>query len=68
MEPLVVPLSVILIAWISDRARGRPDALCGVCIKATGPLAQHFADLAKGRLGAVSIINPARLDACLLAS
>lgn len=48
-----------LLAWL--RAHGvAPAQLAGVCIESTGRLPQHFAALAKGRLGLVSIINPAR--------
>jgi transposase len=47
-----------LLKWVG--AQGTPPAqLAGVCIESTGRLSQQFADLAKGRLGAVSIINPA---------
>ncbi len=48
-----------LLAWLKGQGL-RPAALGGVCIESTGRLAQHFAALAKGRLGEVSIINPAR--------
>jgi transposase len=48
-----------LLAWIKVQGV-RPEDLDGLCIESTGRLAQHFATLAKGRLGEVSIINPAR--------
>lgn len=48
-----------LLAWLKAQSVG-PEILDGVCIESTGRLAQQFVKLAKGRLGAVSIINPAR--------
>jgi transposase len=51
-----------LLAWL--RAQGvETSQLDGLCIESTGRLAQQFATLAKGRLGAISIINPARSKA-----
>lgn len=71
-----------LLAWL--RAQGvAPDELAGVCVESTGPYSHHFAAYANGRLGPISIINPARsrtfartlgvqhktdeVDACVLA-
>jgi len=48
-----------LLKWLRDQGTA-PSQLAGVCVESTGRLSQHFADLAKGRLGSVSIINPAR--------
>ena len=48
-----------LLTWLHTQGV-MPAQLAGVCIESTGRLAQHFSTLAKGRLGAVSIINPAR--------
>ena len=71
-----------LLAWL--RAEGvAPDELAGVCVESTGQYSHHFAAYANGRLGPISIINPARsrsfarslgvqhktdeIDACVLA-
>lgn len=48
-----------LLSWLKTHSAA-PESLDGVCIESTGRLAQQFVTLAKGRLGAVSIINPAR--------
>jgi len=48
-----------LLAWL--RAQGvAPEALAGVCVESTGQYSYHFITYANGRLGPISIINPAR--------
>jgi transposase len=48
-----------LLAWLKEQGVS-PGELDGVCIESTGRLAQQFVTLANGRLGEISIINPAR--------
>ena len=68
-----------LARWVEKQG----VALDGVCMEATGRLSQHWMELAHGRFGEVSMINPAygvaygkslgirsksdRIDACILA-
>jgi transposase len=49
----------LLLSWLKAQSV-EPGKLDGVCIESTGRLAQQFVTSANGRLGAVSIINPAR--------
>jgi len=71
-----------LCAWVGRQA-GAPDRIAGVCVEATGRLSWTFVETLDGRLGPVSIVNPAhpvqvarsvglheksnRTDACVLA-
>jgi transposase len=48
-----------LLNWLKTNSIA-PESLDGVCVESTGRLAQQFVKLFKGRMGAVSIINPAR--------
>jgi transposase len=48
-----------LLGWLKAQSVEAKN-INGVCVESTGRLAQQFVTLAKGRLGAVSIINPAR--------
>ena len=48
-----------LLSWLEANSVA-PASLDGVCVESTGRLAQQFVNLAQGRLGGVSIINPAR--------
>ena len=48
-----------LLSWLEANSVA-PESLDGVCVESTGRLAQQFVSLAQGRLGGVSIINPAR--------
>lgn len=70
------------LRWLKDLGLAREDAV-GVCLEATGRLSVRWAMLLDGRLGSVSIVNPAapkafgtslgirdksdRVDACVCA-
>lgn len=48
-----------LCAWMKQLGYCN-DQITGVCVEATGRLSWQFAELLDGRLGEVSIVNPAR--------
>jgi len=70
------------VRWVQDQGL-EAGAVAGLCLEATGRLATRWAELQGGRVGAVSIVNPAcpdafrkslgiretsdRVDACVLA-
>ena len=48
-----------LCAWVGQLGY-RSEQIAGLCVEATGRLSWGFAELLDGRLGPVSIVNPAR--------
>ena len=48
-----------LCAWVGQMGFCA-EQICGLCVEATGRLSWGFAEILDGRLGPVSIVNPAR--------